>query len=81
MAVAAFKRHANRAPKEVLLTDAKTRNIRLPPRQYLNASLDYLLEDAQKNMSLDGTVGLGAEEIIKEHGLFPVLWQGEPRSF
>jgi hypothetical protein len=35
-------------------------------------------------MSLDGTVGLRAKEIINEHGLFPALaenWQGEPRSF
>ncbi len=33
--------------------------------------LDYLLEDAQRNMSMDGTPGLGTEEIVKENGLFP----------
>jgi hypothetical protein len=34
-------------------------------------ALDFLLEDAQRNISMDCTLGLGTEEIIKENGLFP----------
>ncbi len=31
----------------------------------------YLVEDAQKNMSLDGTVSLEAKEILREHDVCP----------
>jgi hypothetical protein len=44
---------------------------RPPPRCYLEAALDYLIEDAQKNMTLDGTASLEAEEIIREHVVGP----------
>jgi hypothetical protein len=42
-----------------------------PPRCYLEATLDYLVEDAQRNMIKDGTASLEAEEIIREHTISP----------
>ncbi len=70
-AVAAFKRQADRVPVELLQKDTKTKRPWMPPRQYLEVALDFLLEDAQRNISMDCTLGLGTEEIIKENGLFP----------
>jgi hypothetical protein len=42
-----------------------------PPRCYLEAALDYLVEDAQRNMNTDGMASLEAEEIIREHEVGP----------
>ncbi len=42
-----------------------------PPRCYLEAALDYLVEDAQRNMDTEGMASLEAEEIIREHGVGP----------
>jgi hypothetical protein len=55
---------------EILQINAKTKVLGLPPQKYLDAVLDHLLEEAQKNTSLDGTAGLEAEEIIREHEMF-----------
>jgi len=70
-AVSAFKRQADRVPVELLQKDTKTKRSWMPPRQYLEVALYFLLEDAQRNMTMDGTPGLGTEEIVKENGLFP----------
>jgi hypothetical protein len=71
MAAASFKRHASRVLVEVLQGDAGARVLGLPPQKYLDDALDYLLEDAQKNMSLNGTTELEAGEILREHEMFP----------
>jgi hypothetical protein len=71
MAGASFQRHASRVPVEVLQGNAGTRVLVLPPWKYLDAALDYMLDDAQKNMSLNGTTELEAEEILREHEMFP----------
>jgi hypothetical protein len=42
-----------------------------PPRCYLEAALDCLVEDAHRNVALDGTTSLEAEEIIQEHDVCP----------
>ncbi len=43
-----------------------------PPRRcYLEAALDYLVEDAQRNMTTDGPRSLEAEEISREHAVSP----------
>jgi hypothetical protein len=54
MAVAAFKRQ----PGQVALVKTGTSGGKLkpgpPPKGYLEAALDYLVEDAQRNMNLKG---------------------------
>ena len=42
-----------------------------PPKCYLEAALDYLIEDAQRNMSLEGMASLEAEEVVREHEVGP----------
>ncbi len=42
-----------------------------PPKCYLEAALDYLVEDAQRNMNLEGMASLEAEEVIREHEVGP----------
>jgi hypothetical protein len=71
MAAAAFKKRADR----VVLVRTATPGGKMipgpPPRCYLEAALDYLVEDAQKNMIKDGMASLEAEEIIREHSVGP----------
>jgi hypothetical protein len=74
MAAAAFKKQVGR----VALARAKVPGGKLvpeppppPPRCYLEAALDYLVEDAQRNMDAEGMASLEAEEIIREHGIGP----------
>jgi hypothetical protein len=56
---------------EVLRDNAGNRVLGPPPWKYLDSTWDYLLEDAQKNISLSGTIELEAEEILREHEMFP----------
>ena len=71
MAVAAFKRQ----PGRVVLVKTGATGGKLkpspPPRCYLEAALDYLVEDAQRNMNLEGMASLEAEEVIREHEVGP----------
>ena len=71
MAVAAFKRQ----PGRVALIKTGTSGGKLkpgpPPKCYLEAALDYLVEDAQRNMNLEGMASLEAEEIIRNHEVGP----------
>jgi hypothetical protein len=71
MAAAAFKRQPGRAA----LVRAEASGGKLkpgpPPRCYLEAALDYLVEDAQRNMNMEGMASLEAEEIIREHEVGP----------
>ncbi len=75
MAVAAFKRQ----PGRVALVKTGTSGGKLKPgppppplpKCYLEAALDYLVEDAQRNMNLEGMASLEAEEIIREHEVGP----------
>jgi hypothetical protein len=71
MAVAAFKKQ----PGRIALIKTGTSGGKLkpgpPPRCYLEAALDYLVEDAQRNMNLEGMASLEAEEIIREHEVGP----------
>ncbi len=48
-------------PEELLQKDTKTKRPWMSPRQYLEVALDFLLEDAQRNISMDSTLGLGTE--------------------
>ncbi len=76
MAVAAFKRQLGR----VALVKTGTSGGKLkpgpPPKCYLEAALDYLVEDAQRNMNLEGMASLEAEEIIREHVGSRWSWHG-----
>jgi hypothetical protein len=81
MAAAAFKRQ----PGRIALVKTGTPGGKLkpgpPPKCYLEAALDYLVEDAQRNMNLEGMASLEAEEIIREHEVGPprrikVSWHG-----
>ncbi len=71
MAVAAFKRQ----PGRVVLVKTGATGGKMkpgpPPKRYLEAALDYLIEDAQRNMSLEGMASLEAEEIVREHEVGP----------
>jgi hypothetical protein len=71
MAVAAFKRQ----PGRVVLVKTGATGGKLkpgpPPKCYLEAALDYLVEDAQRNMNLEGMASLEAEEVIREHEVGP----------
>jgi hypothetical protein len=71
MAAAAFKRQ----PGRTVLVRAEASGGKVkpgpPPRCYLEAALDYLVEDAQRNMNPDGMASLEAEEIIREHEVGP----------
>jgi hypothetical protein len=71
LAVAAFKKRACRMPLLMVETTGKKKTPGPPPRCYLEAALDYLMEDAQRNMTVDGTASLEAEEIIREDVLGP----------
>jgi hypothetical protein len=71
MAVAAFQKRPRRIPLAKVATGKGEKVPGQPPRCYLEAALDYLVEDAQINMSLDGTVSLEAEEVIREHDICP----------
>ena len=42
-----------------------------PPKRYLEAASDYLIEEAQRNMSLEGMASLEAEEVVREHEVGP----------
>ncbi len=71
MAAAAFKKQAGRA---VLVRTTAPGGKSIPgppPRCYLEAALDYLVEDTPKNMNTDGMASLEAEEIIREHDVGP----------
>ena len=71
MAAAAFKKR----PGRTALTKTETLGGKSkpgpPPRCYLEAALDYLVEDAQRNINLEGMASLEAEEIIREHEVGP----------
>jgi hypothetical protein len=71
MAPAAFKKQTGRTI--LVRTTAPGGKLvpRPPPRCYLEAALDYLVEDAQKNMNTDRMASLEAEEIIREHNVGP----------
>jgi hypothetical protein len=71
LAVAAFKKRARRMPLLMAETMGEKKVPGPPPRCYLEAAIDYLVEDAQKNMAVNGTVSLEAEEIIREHIVGP----------
>ncbi len=64
MAVAAFRKRPRRTPLVMVEAGGGRKAPGPPPRCYLEAALDYLVEDAQRNMGLDGTTSLEAEEII-----------------
>ncbi len=71
MADAAFKMRARRTPL-IMIETAGGKKMPGPPwRYYLEAALDYLVEDAQRNMIVEGTASLEAEEIIREHAVGP----------
>ncbi len=44
-----------------------------PPRCYLEAALNYLVEDAQKNMGLNRAVSLEAEEVVASTWCVPLF--------
>jgi hypothetical protein len=71
MAVAAFKRQ----PGRVILSKTGSAGGKVrpgpPPKCYLEAALDYLIEEAQRNMSLEGMASLEAEEVVREHEVGP----------
>ncbi len=73
MAAAAFKKQVGRA----VLARAGVPGGKLvpepppPPGCYLEAALDYLVEYAQRNMSMEGMASLEAEKIIREHRIGP----------
>ena len=67
MAAAAFKKQAGRTILARAMAPGDKSIPGPPPRCYLEAALDYLVEDAQKNMNTDGMASLEAEEIIREH--------------
>jgi len=67
MAVAAFKRQPGRTALIKTGTSGGKSKPGPPLRCYLEAALDYLVEDAQRNMNLKGMASLEAEEIIREH--------------
>ncbi len=71
MMAAAFKKRACRTPLVMIEAPGSKRTPGPPPRCYLEATLDYLVEDAQRNMVTDGTASLEAEEIIREHAVGP----------
>jgi hypothetical protein len=71
MAAAAFKKQAGRAALVRMPTPGGKLIPAPPPRCYLEAALDFLVEDAQKNMNTDGMASLEAEEIIREHDVGP----------
>jgi hypothetical protein len=71
MAAAAFKKRADRVALVRTVTPGGKMVPGPPPRCYLEATLDYLVEDAQKNMIADGMASLEAEEIIREHNVGP----------
>jgi hypothetical protein len=71
MAAAAFRKRPRRTPLVMVEAGEGRKVPGPPPRCYLEAALDYLVEDAQKNMNLDGTASLEAEEIIREHDVCP----------
>jgi hypothetical protein len=67
MATAAFKKQAGRTILARATAPGGKSIPGPPPRCYLEAALDYLIEDAQRNMNTDGMASLEAEEIIREH--------------
>jgi hypothetical protein len=67
MAAAAFKRQPGRTALIKTGTSGGKSKPGPPLRCYLEAALDYLVEDAQRNMNLKGMASLEAEEIIREH--------------
>jgi hypothetical protein len=71
MAVAAFKKQTGRSVLARAAAPGGESKPGPPPRCYLEAALDYLVEDAQKNMNTDGMASLEAEEIIWEHRVGP----------
>jgi hypothetical protein len=70
-AVAAFKRQ----PGRIILSRTGSTGGKMkpgpPPKCYLEAALDYLVEEAQRNMSLEGMASLEAEEVVREHEVGP----------
>ncbi len=70
MAAAAFKKRAGWTP--LMMTEELGGKMipGPPPRFYLEAALDYLVKDAQKNMNTDRMASLEAE-IIREHSVGP----------
>ncbi len=83
MAAAAFKRQPGRTALVRAEASGGKSKPGPTPRCYLEAALDYLVEDAQRNMNTDGMASLEAEEIIREHEVGPprrikvVMAQGE----
>jgi hypothetical protein len=71
MAAAAFKRQSGRIALIRAEASGGKSKPGPPPRCYLEAALDYLVEDAQRNMNLEGMASLEAEEIIREHEVGP----------
>jgi hypothetical protein len=71
MEVAAFRKRPRRIPLVMVEAGGGRKAPGPPPRCYLEAALDYLVEDAQRNMTLDGITSLEAEEIIREHDVCP----------
>ncbi len=69
LAAAAFKNRARRMPLPMVEAAGERKMPGPPPRCYLEAALDYLVEDTQRNMVVDGTASLEAEEIIREHNV------------
>ncbi len=74
MAAAAFKKRACRTPLTLVEAPGSRMIPGPPPRCNLEAALDYLVEDAQRNMVTDGTTSLEAEEIVREHAVSPPRW-------
>jgi hypothetical protein len=71
MAVAAFKRQPGRAALIKIGTSGGKPKPGPPPKCYLEAALDYLVEDAQRNMDQEGMASLEAKEIMREHEVGP----------
>jgi hypothetical protein len=71
MAAAAFKKRAGLMALVMAGAPGGRMVPSPPPKCYLEAALDYLVEDAQKNMITDGMASLEAEEIIREHTIGP----------
>jgi hypothetical protein len=71
MAAVAFKKWVGRMALVMTATPGGKMVPGPPTRCYLEAALDYLVEDAQKNMITDGMASLEAEEIIREHNVGP----------
>jgi hypothetical protein len=71
MAAAAFKKQVGRVALARVTAPGGKLVPGPPPRCYLEAALDYLVENAQRNMNTEGMASLEAEEIIRENDVGP----------